>query len=89
MASILKHFPLHSEWRGPEEMRSGVPVQGPEGGTALSGPEDTRRGETRQVSLRTRSLSCVYPTTTLLFFPKRKRHITRTTQYRPGQLKYV
>lgn len=31
-------------------MRSGVPVPGSEGGAALSSPEDTRRGETRQVS---------------------------------------
>lgn len=31
-------------------MRSGVPVPGSEGGAALSSPEDTRRGKTRQVS---------------------------------------
>lgn len=32
-------------------MCSGVSVQGPQGGTALPSPEDSRRGETRQVSV--------------------------------------
>ena len=54
-------------------MRTGVSVQGPEGGTALSSTEDSRRGETRQVSLNTLSLSRVYFAVTLLFSPTGKR----------------
>lgn len=52
-------------------MRSGVSVQGPQGGTALSGPEDSCRGETRQVRQNKHSLSCVYSTMTIIL-PKEK-----------------
>lgn len=51
-------LPFLSEWRGSEEMCSGVSYESSEGGAALSSPEDPRRGKIGQVSSDMKNLMC-------------------------------
>lgn len=82
---VIKTFFVRSEWRGSEEMRSGVSVQGPQGGTALSSPEDSCRGETRQVSLHSLIIFCLFHHDSVIV-PKGKTQPC-TTQHLNAQLK--